>query len=55
MSELVVTAVVFTWQVPADALVAQEKAPAGAAVQAAIEGLAALPAAEQFVEDEMVV
>ena len=47
--ELAVTAVVLTVQVPALALVAQEKAPAGAAEQDATEGLAAVPVAAQRV------
>ena len=49
MSLFAVTAVVLTTHVAVDALVAQEKAPAAAAEHATREGLAALPAAEQFV------
>lgn len=49
MSLLVVTAVVATVQVPVEAFVAQEKAPAGAAPQATSDGLAPDPATEQFV------
>jgi hypothetical protein len=49
MSLFVVTAVVLMVQVAPEAFVAQEKAPAGAAEHEATEGLAAVPAAEQFV------
>jgi len=49
ISLLDVTAVVLTTQVPPEALVAQENDPAGAAAQEATEGLAAVPAAAQFV------
>lgn len=45
---LVCAAAVLTVQVPALALVAQEKAPAGAAAQATMLGFAAEPTAEQF-------
>jgi len=45
-----VTAEVVTVQVPPDALVAQENAPADAAEQLATLGLAAVPAAWQLVE-----
>ena len=44
-----VTALVFTVQVPVEALVAQENAPEGAAEHDATDGFAAEPAAEQFV------
>lgn len=44
-----VTAVVLITHVPVEALVAQEKEPAGAAEHATKEGLAPLPAAAQFV------
>jgi hypothetical protein len=49
MSLLVVTDVVETTQVPVEALVAQENAPADAEAQATNDGLAADPAAEQLV------
>lgn len=51
ISELAVTAVVLTTQVPVDAFVAQENDPAGAAVQDATDGFAAVPTAAQFVVD----
>lgn len=51
MSLCVVTAVVLTVQVAPEAFVAQENAPTGAAEQLATDGLAAVPAAEQFVVD----
>lgn len=51
---LAVMAVVLTTQVPVEALVAHEKAPAGAAVHATADGFAAVPAAAQFVVDAMV-
>lgn len=44
-----VTAVVSTTQVAVEAFVAQENEPAGAAEQDTTDGLAAVPAAEQFV------
>jgi hypothetical protein len=50
ISLLAVTAVSLTTQVAADAVAEQEKAPAGAAVQATKEGDAAVPTAAQFVE-----
>lgn len=48
ISEFAVTAVVLIVQVPAEAFVAHEKAPAAAAVQATIEGLAAVPTTAQL-------
>ncbi len=49
ISLFAVTAVVLTWQVAPEAFVAQEKAPADAAVQVTTEGLAAVPTPAQFV------
>lgn len=46
--EFAVTAVVLTVQVPPEALVAHENEPAGAPVQEATLGLAAVPTAEQL-------
>jgi hypothetical protein len=40
--------VVFTWHVPVEAFVAQEKAPALDDPQEATEGFAAVPTPEQF-------
>ena len=49
ISLLAVTALVLTTQVPVEAAVAQENDPAGAEVQEATEGFAAVPTAAQFV------
>lgn len=49
ISLFAVTAVVFTWQVPPVAFVAQEKCPAEADTQVATEGFAAVPTPAQFV------
>jgi hypothetical protein len=51
MALFAVTAVVDTTQVAADALVAQENDPAGAAEQATSDGLAPVPTAAHFVAD----
>jgi hypothetical protein len=48
MMLLAVTAVVFTWQVPPLAFVAQLKVPAAAEVHEATEGFAAVPTPVQF-------
>ena len=51
ISELAVTAVVLIVHVAADALVAHENAPAGAAVHDTTEGLAAVRTPAQLVAD----
>lgn len=48
ISLFAVTAVVLITQVPVEAFVAQENAPAGADPQATRDGLAAVPTAAQF-------